>query len=245
MRSMLVLAHAGEGATWQALLTLLSLGLVVVFVLVLVGRLRMQQPDDLVLPLAGVAILASLSGAVSSTLSDWVGWAFPVGATVLVALVLAAVTKSSLSWTTPLTLGTVAVAAVAAFALHDPIVRAWHPVAFASTDEVAVTILQPEDGDVVTTGTVDVTVAVEGDWQIGVPNASGERLGVMRIFLDGFETDRVNPVENCTAGCSVATFPVELEEPGEVRLQVEFVALDGTQFVSTTFDSVTLTVEAD
>lgn len=244
MQPTLVLAHAGEGATWQALLTLLSLGLVVVLVLVLAGRLRMQQPDDLVLPLAGVAILASLSGAVSSTLSDWVGWAFPIGATVLIALVLAAVTNLSLSWTSPLMIGTLVVAAIAAFVLHDPITRAWHPVSFASTDEVGVTILQPQDGDVVTAGTVDVTVAVEGNWQIGVPNASGERLGLIRVFIDGFETERINPVENCTAGCSQATYPVEIAEAGEYRLQVEFVALDGTQFVSTTFDSVTLTVNA-
>ena len=245
MRSMLVLAHAGEGATWQALLTLLSLGLVVVFVLVLVGRLRMQQPDDLVLPLAGVAILASLSGAVSNTLSDWVGWAFPIGVVVLIALALAALTKASIGWTTPLTIGTVVVAAIAATTLYTPIIRAWHPVTFASDENIGVTIVEPSDGDTVTAGTVDVVVTVLGDWKIGVPNASGERLGVMRIFLDGFETERIDPAENCTAGCSAATYPVEIEEPGEVRLQVEFVALDGTQFVSTTFDSVTLTVEAD
>lgn len=244
MRSMLVLAHAGEGATWQALLTMLSLGLMVVFVLVLAGKLRMRQPDDLVLPLAGVAILAALSGAVSETLSDWVGWAFPIGVALLIALVLAALTKLSIGWTTPLTIGAVVVAAVAATTLYTPIIRAWHPVSFASDENIGVTIVEPSDGATVTTGTIDVVVTVSGDWQIGVPNASGERLGVMRVFLDGFETDRVNPVENCTAGCSTATYRVQIDEPGEVRLQVEFVALDGTQFVSTTFDSATLEVEA-
>jgi len=245
MRMTLVLAHAGEGATWQALLTLLSLGLVVVFVLVLVGRLRMQQADDLVLPLAGVAILAALSGAVSNTLSDWVGWAFPIGVVLLIALVLAAITNLSIGWTTPLTIGAVVVAAVAATTLYTPIIRAWHPVTFASSDSIGVTIIEPSDGDTVTAGTVEVVVTIFGDWQIGGPNASGDQLGAMRIFLDGFETERVDPIENCTAGCSVATFPVQIDEPGEVRVQAEFVALDGTQFVSTTFDSVTLTVEAD
>lgn len=243
MATTLVLAHAGEGATWQALLTLLSLGVLVVFVLVLVGKLRMQQPDDLVLPLAGIAILASLSGAVAETLSDWVGWAFPIGVTLLIALLLAALTKLELGWTTPLTLGALAVAGVAATTLYTPIVRAWHPVTFASSDTVGVTIVEPVDGDTVTVGTVEVVASVFGDWQIAVPNASGERLGVMRVFIDGFETERVDPVENCTAGCSVATYPVEFTEPGEHRLQLEFVALDGTQFVSTTYDSVTLTVE--
>lgn len=244
MFTTLVLAHAGEDATWQALLTLLSIGLVVVFLLTLLGKLQFERPDDLVLPLAGVAILASLSGAVSNTLSDWVGWAFPIGVTLLVALVLAALTPLEIKPLAPLGVGAIAVAVVAAVALHAPIARTWHPVTFASTESVAAIILSPDDGATVTTGEVDLQVAVRGNWRIGVPNASGERLGLIRVFVNGFEVEGVSPAERCATGCTEATYPITLDEPGDHRVQAEFVALDGTQFVSTTFDSITLSVEA-
>ncbi|MEX1164618.1 MAG: hypothetical protein WEB03_13680 [Nitriliruptor sp.] len=123
----LMLAHAGEGATWQALLVVSSLGMVIVFGLVLIGRVQMSQPDDLVLPLAGVAIVSSLAPLGGELLSDWVGWAFPIGVVALVALILAALTPLRLAFTEPATYGAVASAAIGAIALQGPITVAWHP----------------------------------------------------------------------------------------------------------------------
>jgi len=86
--SALVIAHAGAGATWQALLSTVSIGLVLVLVLVLLDKVTLEQPGDLVLPVAAVAIVSSLAPVVSGALSDIVGYATPVGAVVLIGLVL-------------------------------------------------------------------------------------------------------------------------------------------------------------
>ena len=90
------LAHAGEGAGWQALVTVLAAGVAVVFVLVAVGRITLDEPGDLILPLAGVAIVSSLAPMLSDTLSDAVTWTLPAGAVLLVGLLLAAFTRLDL-----------------------------------------------------------------------------------------------------------------------------------------------------
>ena len=123
----LLLAHAGAGATWQALLVVMSLGLAVVFGLVAAKRMRMAELDDLVLPIAGIAIVSSLAPLAGTVLSDWVGWAFPIGVVAFLALLLSVSTRLEFSLANPATYGVVLVAAGAAVVLHAPITQAWHP----------------------------------------------------------------------------------------------------------------------
>ncbi|GGI06574.1 hypothetical protein [Egicoccus halophilus] len=228
-------AHAGPGSTWQALLTAISLGLVVVAVLAVLGRLRVRSPDDLVLPLAAVAVLSSLAPLADYWLSDWIGWAFPIGVTVLVGLVTAALTPLELDARSPLTWAVVAVAAVGAVVLYRPLTVAWHPppdyLPLASDAEVE--ILVPQDGAVIEAGTLQVAVSVAGG-SIGPGNAAledlppdAEEAGGLTVTLNG-ERVVVDYLEDCTvvAPCGSVTFPIELEA-GSHTLHVEFTRGDG------------------
>lgn len=259
----LPLAHAGEGATWQALLTLLALGLLVVVVLAAFGVVTIAEPGDLILPLAGTAVLASLSGATSEVLSDWVGWAFPLGVVALVALVVASLTPLDLSWTSPLLLAAVVVGAVAAVVLHAPITRAWHPTSVgldsAVLDDLAVEIIEPTDGASVPAGTVEVIVAATGGSlgpgfvESGAPQDPEELAGLTltAVSLDTGENAAVQgtPAEDCADGCEQATYEVTVDEPGEWTIFVEAKTADARSFTTgegtsgTPTDSVTVTVE--
>lgn len=254
---LLPLAHAGEGATWQALLTLLALGLVVVVVLTLFGVVTIDEPGDLILPLAGVAVLASLSGATSTVLSDWVGWAFPVGVVLLVALVVASLTALDLSPTSPLLWGAVVVAAAGAVVLQGPIVRAWHPtdvgLANALLDDLTVEIVSPEPEATVPTGTIEVVVEASGgtlgEGFVGaggsVPADPEEQVGVTLTVVSlesGENTSQVgDPVEDCSAGCDRATYEVTIDEPGRWTIFVEAKTADTRAFTTTNGSSGTPT----
>ncbi|MBW3657917.1 MAG: hypothetical protein KY457_04720 [Actinobacteria bacterium] len=122
-----LLAHAGEGATWQALLTVIAVGMLVLFVLALVGRLRLDAPGDLTLPVAAVAVIASLAPIAGDPVSDAAPWAVPAGAVLLVSLVVAATTSRQLTVRSPLTIATVVLAVVASLALAPLLVDAWYP----------------------------------------------------------------------------------------------------------------------
>lgn len=122
-----LLAHAGEGATWQALLTVVSAGLLVLFVMAVVGRLTLETPGDLTLPFAAVAVIASLAPVGGDPISDAAPWAVPAGAVLLVALVVAAVTSRPLTFRSPLAIGAVVLAVVASLALAPVLVDAWYP----------------------------------------------------------------------------------------------------------------------
>lgn len=122
-----VVAHAGEGASWQALLTVIAVGMLVVFIGVLVGRIPLETPGDLTLPIAAVAVLASLAPIAGDPVSDAAPWAVPAGVVVLLGLVVAAISERRLTATSPLTIGTVVVAIVASLALGPLLVDAWYP----------------------------------------------------------------------------------------------------------------------
>jgi hypothetical protein len=245
------LAHAGPGATWQALLVVASLALVVVYVLHVVGRLQLDGADDLVLPLAGVAIASSLAPLGSAVLSDWVGWAFPVGVVLLVALVLAALTPFDLSVTSPFTYGVVAIAAIGAVALYQPLTMAWHPPPdfLPLADDVEVTVASPGDGADVAAGEVLVTVVIDGgsvqSEQLSENElpADPEEAGNLAVAVDG---DVLQPAftETCTvdAPCTEVTFPVELA-PGERVLTVEYRRGDGVPMTPLVTDRVAITAE--
>jgi hypothetical protein len=123
----LVLAHAGEGASWQALLTVISAGLLIVFVLAGIGRLRLQGPGDLTVPIASVAVLGSLAPIGGDPVSDAAPWAVPGGVVLLASLIVAATTSRELTPRSPLAIGTVVLAIVASLALAPILVDAWYP----------------------------------------------------------------------------------------------------------------------
>ncbi|WP_052666641.1 hypothetical protein [Nitriliruptor alkaliphilus] len=243
----LVLAHAGEGATWQALLVVASLGLAVVFVLAVVGRVQLGQADDLVLPLAGVAIASSLAPLGSAWLSDWVGWAFPVGVVVLVALLLVAMTPLEFGPTSPITYGTLALAVICAALLYNPITQAWHPPAdfLPLADDSEVVITGPADGDTVDAGEIEVTVYVTGGslqsdlLAVDQLPDDPEEAGHLAVAVDGRV---ISPrfAERCTvdAPCTEVSFPITVE-PGERRLVVEFRRGDGAPLTPLVTDAVT------
>ncbi|MBY5163490.1 hypothetical protein [Salsipaludibacter albus] len=256
---MLLLAHAGAGATWQALLVLASFGLVAVFLLAVFGVLTLDEPGDLVLPLAGSAVLASLSGATSDFLSDWVGWWFPLGVAALVAVVLAATTRLELSPTSPLAIATVVLGLVASFTLHTAIEDAWHPTGSgigARWEDATLELVSPTDGDTVPIGPLDVVVRIEGgsigqgpnDLRTGDP----EEAGIVQVFVDGSlvtgaDGAPLRQVENCTTGCTEATYPIELDRGVHV-VSLEFLTSSGESFDTRVGQAPTIqiaTVEAE
>lgn len=253
----LPLAHGGEGATWQALLTLLAFGLLVVVVLVAFGVLTIDEPGDLILPLAGTAVLASLSGATSNVLSDWVGWAFPVGVIALVVLLVAASTPLHLSWASPLLWGAVVVGAVGAVVLQGPIVRAWHPTTVgqdnALLDDLAVEIVQPEPEATIPAGTFELAVRATGgtlgegfvESGTSAPSDPEDQVGltITVVSLETGENDSFvgDPVEDCADGCDQATYEVTIDEPGEWSVFVEAKTADTRAFTRTDGSSGTPT----
>jgi hypothetical protein len=245
----LLLGHAGEGATWQAMLVVVALGLVTVFGLALVGKLELSRPDDLVLPLAGVAIASALAPLGAPILSDWVGWAFPVGVVALVAMVLAVLTPLDLEVTSPLSYGAAGMAVVAALLLHEPLTIAWHPPPdfLPLVDDVEVAITDPADGDDVDAGEVSVTVQVAGG-SIGpgllpveeLPD-DPEEAGSLAVAVDGDLVD-VEYAETCTVEepCTSVSFPLELDG-GRHDLAVEFRRGDGASLTPLVTDRIAVT----
>lgn len=243
------LAHGGPGATWQALLVVISLGCALLVLLAAAGRLRVGSLDDLILPLAGVAIVSSLAPLGDEWLSDWVGWAFPVGVVMLTALLVAALTPLDLTLSSPLTWGAVALAVVGAVMLWRPLTIAWHPppdlLPLADDSEIA--ILSPEEGAQLAGPEVTVEVAVTGGsiGPGGVPleqlPADPEEAGTIAVFVDGQRVP-VQIDQTCTVAdpCDAVSFTLELEA-GEHDLIVEFTRGDGTPLAPTVFDRVSFT----
>lgn len=143
-----VLAHAGSGTTWQAMVTAVALGLAVVVVLAVFDRVELAGPGDLILPLAAVAILSSLAPLGDRWLSDWIGWALPVGAVALAVLLLAALTPLDLSPRGMLTYVALGLAIVGAVVLYRPLTVALHPSPdhLPEAGDTRIGILEPEDG---------------------------------------------------------------------------------------------------
>lgn len=123
----LLLAHGGPGASWQAVVTIICLGLALLFVAVVAGWFEVREPGDLLLPVAAVVIIAGLGTGVSETVSDWVGWAIPVGVTAIGALLVATLTPLELTLRSRFVWATVVVAAAATFLLAEPLTDALHP----------------------------------------------------------------------------------------------------------------------
>lgn len=260
---MIPLAHAGPGATWQAMLTLFAAGLVVVFLLAVFRVIPMQEPGDLILPFAGTAVLASLSGATNEVLSDWVGWGLPIFAVALIAIVLAATTPLELSPTSSLTIAAVAVAIISTVLLHDTLIRALHPppdfVLAAELDDLAITVTSPEDGATVPMGSLEVVIEVTGG-TLGPGFADApldpdpEELTGLTLTVVSLSTGQSvsvsgMPAEGCQAGCQTATYLVDIPAAGNWSVFVEAKTSDARPFTrgtaSTGRSGVTVTVTAE
>lgn len=244
------LAHAGEGATWQALVVTVTAGVAIVFLLTLLGRLTIESGDDLVLPLAAVAIVSSIAPAASATLSDQVGWALPAGGVLLLALLVHAFTDLDLdvaSWVPWTAMG---LAVVLAVGLQAPLTRALHPPEqlLPLRDDAAIEIVAPADGTTVPAGEVAVEVAVEGG-SIGAEQVAPdeapddpEERGQVRVFVDS-RLVAADPTEDCAPDpCRRATYPVDLE-PGEHRITAELRTAAGLPLAPAVITRVTVTAE--
>jgi hypothetical protein len=242
----ILLAHAGPGSTWQAMLVVAAVVLAGAVLLAAVGRLRLERADDLVLPLATAAIASSLGTLAHEWLSDGVGWAVPLGGVALVALVVGAVTPLEPRFPAPLPMGAVALALVAAVVLYAPLTVALHPPAelLPLSDDAEVAIVSPAEGETVTAGAVEVVVTVTGgtigpgDVPLDALPDDPEEAGDLAVALapvrpDGTTAPQqrldVTYAEDCTveAPCSEVTFTVPVE-PGTWRLTVELTRGDGT-----------------
>lgn len=244
-----ILAHGGAGATWQALVTTIAIGVGIVFLLALAGKLKPDTPGDLVLPLAAVAIISSVGPAASGTLSDAVGWAIPAGVVLLVGLLIASMSDLDLKVPSALGLTTVVVALAASVGLSGPLTDALHPPLefLPLSDDATLTLAAPEDQSTVTAGSVQVRVDVTGA-TIGPGGLTSgpddpEELTNVRLTVDS-EVLQVAPEETCAVDdpCTSVTFVVDLE-PGQHRVIAELVAWDGRPLAPAVFDAVTFTAE--
>jgi len=245
-----MLAHAGPGSTWQAMVVVISACLAVCVMLAAAGRIQVDEPGDLLVPLAGSAVVGSLGILGHVLISDAVGFAIPVGVAALVALLLAAFTPLELTPVSPLTLGSLALAIVGTVLLWQPLTIALHPPPdmLPLRDDSVVTIVSPEDGEQVAAGEVPVTVAVTGGSIGPVVSAlqdltlDPEEAGTLSVFVDG---DRI-PVDwdGCTVTdpCDEVTVAVPMDA-GERALAVEFLRGDGTPFAPTVIDRIAVVAE--
>jgi len=176
----LVLAHAGPGATWQAMVVAAGIVLGGVALAAGVGLVRVRRPGDLVSAGAGVAIVAGLGVLASEVLSDGIGWALPVAVVALATLLLGAVAGVDLRFPAPLPMGALALAGVGAWLLAPPLTVALHPPpeVLPLSDDAALTIVTPAEGAQVPAGLVPLTVTV-----------SGGSIGPGGTPLDGLPTD--------------------------------------------------------
>lgn len=255
-----LLAHAGPGSDWQAMVVVATVVLAAAVVAAAVGRLTVARLDDVVVPFATAAVLSSLGLFVSEWLSDAIGWALPVGIVAAVTLLLAAVTPLDLRLPAPLPMGATALALVGAVVLYPPLTAALHPPAelLPLADDAEVAILAPADGEAAPGPTVEVTVAVTGgtigpggldpgDLPADPEEAGDLAVAVAQVRPDGTTTPQERREVIYTQTCTVATpctevgFPLTLE-PGRWRVTVEFTRGDGTPLAPYVRDAVEVTV---
>lgn len=253
-------AHAGPGSSWQSMVVVAGVVLTGFLVAAGIGRIVVQRPDDLIVPLAVTAIVSSLGIIAQELVSDGIGWALPLAVVSLFALVLAAVTDLDPRFPSPLPMGAIALAAVSAVVLYGPLTIALHPPAelLPLSDDSTIMIVEPGDGR-----TVDrpVAVAVEvAGGSIGPgglpleqlpddPEEAGTLLVALEEVLDDDAITQQQLVEvvyddACTLNdpCDRVTFEVDAA-PGTYELTVEFVRGDGVPLAPFVRDRITLTVE--
>ena len=240
-----LLAHAGPGSTWQAMVVVVGVVLAAVLLAAGVGLLHIDTPGDLLTPLAAAAILASLGLLADAVISDWIGWGLPLAVVSLAALALGATTRLDLRLPAPLPMGAIALAGVSIWTLYAPLTMALHPPpeVLPLSDDAALTILSPAEATEITSGVVEVTIAVENG-SIGPggvplsalppdPEEAGElTIALARIQEDGSRQPQ-RRVDIEVAGCSLdapcqqVQVPVAVQ-PGTWELTVDLNRGDGT-----------------
>jgi uncharacterized membrane protein (UPF0136 family) len=240
----LVLAHAGPGSTWQAMVVVAGVVLTGVVLAAGIGRLEIRHPADLVAPLAATAVLASLGVLGHEVISDGIGWGLPLAVVSLGALLLGGVAGVDLRFPAAVPMGTVALLGVSAWLLYAPLTVALHPPPeiLPRSDDAELTVVAPPEGAAVAAGVVPVTVAVEGG-SVGPGGAAlsdlpedPEEAGELTVALQEVRDDGATPqrrVDVEVAGCTVAApcreVTVEIDvPPGTWRVTVDLNRGDGT-----------------
>jgi hypothetical protein len=255
---MLLLAHAGPGSTWQAMVVVAGIVLTGFVVAAGIGRIDVERADDLVLPLATTAIVSSLGTVAAEVVSDGIGWALPLAVVSLLTLALAALTDLDVRFPSPLPMGAIALATVSAVVLYGPLTIALHPPPelLPLSDDAAIVIAEPSDGATIGERPVEVVVEVTGG-SIGpgrVPldelSDDPEEAGTLSVALEEVRSDATTQrelveavyAETCTVAqpCDRVSFVVD-PPPGTYELTVEFVRGDGVPLAPFVRDRITFT----
>ena len=241
----LVLAHAGPGSTWQAMVVVAGVVLTGVVLAAGIGWLEIRHPADLVAPLAATAVLASLGALGHEVISDGIGWGLPLAVVSMSTLLLGGVAGVELRFPAAVPMGTVALLGVSAWLLSAPLTVALHPPAeiLPLSDDAELEILAPPEGAELAAGVVPLTVAVEGG-SIGPGGAAlsdlpedPEEAGELTIALqevrddDGPAPQRRLDIEvvGCTLAAPCREVTVEVAVPaGTWQVTVDLNRGDGT-----------------
>ncbi|TVP64938.1 MAG: hypothetical protein EA340_13145 [Nitriliruptor sp.] len=241
----LVLAHAGPGSTWQAMVVVAGVALTGVVLAAGIGWLQVRRPADLVAPLAATAVLASLGVLGHEVVSDGIGWGLPLAVVSLGTLLLGGVAGVELRFPAAVPMGALALLGVSAWLLYAPLTVALHPPPeiLPLSDDAELEILAPREGAEVAAGVVPVTVTVvggsigPGGVELSALPEDPEEAGELTIALqqlrddDGAAPQRRLDIE--VVGCTVATpceeVTVEIAVPaGTWQVTVDLNRGDGT-----------------
>ena len=241
----LVLAHAGPGSTWQAMVVVAGVVLTGVMLAAGFGWLQVRRPADLVAPLAATAVLAGLGVLGHEVLSDGIGWGLPLAVVALGTLLLGGVAGVELRFPAAVPMGAVALLGVGVWLLSAPLAVALHPPPeiLPLSDDAALEVITPPEGADVVAGVVPVTVTVvggsigPGGVDLSALPADPEEAGELTIALQELRGDggaapqRRLDIE--VAGCTVAApceeVTVDLVVPaGTWQVTVDLNRGDGT-----------------
>lgn len=246
---MTILAHAGPGASWQAMVVVAGVALAVAVVLVAGGWLPLERPGDLVLPVGGAVALSSLAPLASAWISDAIGWGLPLAVVALAVLLVADFTRLELSAFSPLAMGGVALAAVSCVMLYAPLTIALHPPPdfLPLADDARVRIVSPPDGTTVPAGELVLVVEVTGG-SVGPAHTPFEQLGddpeeagSLTVYVDGNrEHARWSPACTAAEPCQRVEVTIDLLA-GERQLTVELTRGDGIPLAPSVYDRIRLT----
>lgn len=238
-----LLAHIGSpNNPWIGVMTVSALVLLVVFALVAAGRVQLQEPGDLLLPLATTVLVAGLAGSLGDLINDQGPWAVPAGLVALVALLVGASRGVEFRWGQRRTWGVTGVAVVAAVALYNPLNNLWFPTDASGEPlptlqdaQVTATVTEPlGDGDSLA---VRVTLdgATFGDTITATRPADPEtrlvpRFQVGSVYLTPPVPPECATAEDCTTADFELTLPTGFVTTLPESLVVELLTADGLPF---------------
>ena len=244
-----LLAHAGPGASWQAAVVVAGVVLAGAALAVGVGLLTVAGPRDLTGPVITATVAGALGVLGREVFSDAIGWGLPLAVIAGGTLLLGGLTGVDLRFPAPLPMGALALAAVSAWLLYEPLTIALHPPVeiLPASDDAEVAVQEPAEDAIVPAGPVAVTVAVTGgsigpgDLAVEALPADPEEAGALLVAIAEVRADgSTGPVRGIevvddveVAGCSLAAPCREVSvgvevAPGTWRLTVELARGDGT-----------------